>query len=628
MDNVGFFQKLRYKFDNLMSKGTGILLLSLAIATAGMIALISLIVWFTQSGPTSSFPELLWMGLMRAIDSGTVSGDTGSVFYVFLMFVTTLGGIFILSILIGILTTGIEAKLDSLRKGRSRVIEKDQTIILGWSEQIFTIIEELIEANSNRKHACIVIMGNQDKSEMDDEIRERITDTKTTRIVTRQGNPIDIDDLEIVSLNTSRSIIIIPEDDTKVIKTILAITNNPKRRSEPYNIVTVLRDPQNIQIAQIAGSNQAEIILSDMLISRIIAQTCRQPGLSTVYTELLDFDGDEIYFSDCPEAIGKTFSEALFLFEKSTVIGIQSQGKTYLNPPMKTVLQDGDQIIAISEDDDTIVIRPDRTVTFDAGAIVQSVSAEPDRPEKTLILGWNENAPLIIHEIDNYVPGDSLLTVVSDCIGKEAFEATIGLLKNQKTEMLQGDPKDRSILDELMVRNYDHVILLCNTCDDSSPQDVQESDANTLVVLLQLRDISEKLGTRFSVVSEMMDFRNKKLAEVTKVNDFIVSEKLVSLMLTQISENKMLSTVFDDLFDADGSELYIKNATKYVVANKPVNFYTLVEAARRKNEVVIGYIIAAEQLDAQKNYGIYINPEKSLSVTLTDQDGLIVIAED
>ncbi len=624
MDEVGFLEKLRYKFDNLMSKGTGILLLSLASATAIMIAVISLIVWITQSGPTSSFTELLWMGLMRAIDSGTVSGDTGSAGYIFLMFVTTLGGIFILSILIGILTTGIESKLDSLRKGRSRVIEKNQTIILGWSEQIFTIIEELIEANSNSKHACIVIMGNHDKSEMDDAIRERITDMKTTRIVTRQGNPIDIDDLEIVSLNTSRSIIIIPEDDTRVIKTILAITNNPNKRSEPYNIVTVLRDPENVQVAQIAGNNQAEIILSDTLISRIIAQTCRQPGLSTVYTELLDFGGDEIYFSDCPESIGKSFGEVLFLFEKSTVIGIQSQGKTYLNPPMDTVLQSGDQIIAISEDDDTIIAKPDQQYHIDPAAILDTTKTELDRPEKTLILGWNDNAHLIIQEIDNYVPQNSILTVVSDCVEDEDFQTALSQVINQQIELLKGDPKDRSILDELMVKNYDHVIILSN----NSELDVQESDANTLVVLLQLRDISEKLNCRFSVVSEMMDFRNKKLAEVTKVNDFIVSEKLISLMLTQVSENKMINTVFEDLFDADGSELYIKKASKYVKPGLEVNYYTLVEAAKRKNEIVIGYVIAAEQKDAQKDYGIYINPAKSTVVSLGEKDGLIVIAED
>lgn len=126
----------------------------------------------------------------------------------------------------------------------------------------------------------------------------------------------------------------------------------------------------------------------------------------------------------------------------------------------------------------------------------------------------------------------------------------------------------------------------------------------------------------------MMDFRNKKLAEVTKVNDFIVSEKLISLMLTQVSENKMINTIFEDLFDADGSELYIKQAAKYINPGVAVNYYTLVEAARRKNEIVIGYVIAAEQKDAQKNYGIYINPDKALMVTLGEKDGLIVIAED
>jgi len=312
------------------------------------------------------------------------------------------------------------------------------------------------------------------------------------------------------------------------------------------------------------------------------------------------------------------------MFEKSTVIGIQSQGKTHLNPHMDTILQKGDHIIAISEDDDTIVVKTDMQVTYDQGAIVETSVDEPELPEKTLVLGWNDNAHLIIQEIDNYVPETSLLTVVSDCVEDEEFRTELSHIKKQKIELLKGDPKDRSILDELMVKNYDHVIILSN----NSALEVQESDANTLVVLLQLRDISEKSGLRFSVVSEMMDFRNKKLAEVTKVNDFIVSEKLISLMLTQVSENKMINTVFEDLFDADGSELYIKKAKNYLVLDKTVNYYTLVEAARMKNEVVIGYVIAAEQKDSQKNYGIYINPVKTIDITLTDKDGVIVIAED
>lgn len=72
-----------------------------------------------------------------------------------------------------------------MRKGHSFVIEKDHTLILGWSTKIFTIISELVVANQNHKDAKIVIKADMDKVEMEDEIRARIPDTKTTRIICR-----------------------------------------------------------------------------------------------------------------------------------------------------------------------------------------------------------------------------------------------------------------------------------------------------------------------------------------------------------------------------------------------------------------------------------------------------------
>jgi len=216
------------------------------------------------------------------------------------------------------------------------------------------------------------------------------------------------------------------------------------------------------------------------------------------------------------------------------------------------------------------------------------------------------------------------LTVVADKVNMEDFQKITDRATNLRLNLIIGDPRDRGILDEQMAKNYDHVIILSS----QKELGIQESDANTLFVLLQLRDISEKTGSRFSVVSEMLDFRNKKLAEVTKVNDFIVSEKLISLMMSQIAENKMLNSIFEDLFDAEGSELYIKKAADYVAQSQAANFYHYIEAGRRRNEVVIGYVIEADQKDADKNYGIHINPPKAETILLCDQDGLIVISED
>jgi hypothetical protein len=158
--------------------------------------------------------------------------------------------------------------------------------------------------------------------------------------------------------------------------------------------------------------------------------------------------------------------------------------------------------------------------------------------------------------------------------------------------------------------------------------DIQQADARTLITLLHLRDISEKLGRPLSIVSEMLDIRNRDLAQVAKVNDFIISDNLISLLLTQISENKHLAAVFADMFDPEGAEVYLKPAARYVRPGVAVNFATVVEAARRLGESAIGYKIAAQASDSGAAFGVVVNPAKSSIVVFAEADRVIVAADD
>jgi hypothetical protein len=196
-------------------------------------------------------------------------------------------------------------------------------------------------------------------------------------------------------------------------------------------------------------------------------------------------------------------------------------------------------------------------------------------------------------------------------------------VKNLEIYYQPGDITDRQILDSLNLTTYQHIILLCY----SDTLSVQEADAKTLITLLHLRDIEQKHGEAFSIVSEMLDLKSRTLAEVTKVDDFIVSNKLTSLLLTQVSENKDLLAVFEDLFDAEGSELYLKPASDYVVTKQPVNFYTVIESALRRNEVAIGYRLLAQAADSNRAYGVVINPKKSDMISFDSEDKIIVLAE-
>jgi len=150
--------------------------------------------------------------------------------------------------------------------------------------------------------------------------------------------------------------------------------------------------------------------------------------------------------------------------------------------------------------------------------------------------------------------------------------------------------------------------------------------------LLHLRDIADTKGHTFSIVSEMLDDRNRQLAEITHTDDFIVSVKLDSLMLSQISENRELKTVFEYLFSAGGPAIYLNPAEHYIELGRPVNFYTIMESARQQNEIAIGYKLhdpkprhVGEKL---LSHGVNVNPKKSNQIFFSNGDKIIVLTEE
>jgi ion channel POLLUX/CASTOR len=363
------------------------------------------------------------------------------------------------------------------------------------------------------------------------------------------------------------------------------------------------------------------LVAVDDLIARITAQTCRQSGLSVVYTDLLDFGKDEIYFIREPRLAGMTFGEALTAYESCSVIGLRKEdGRIGLNPQAGSQISADDEIVLIAEDDSAIHLSEPQAPEIDARAIRKPQSREP-RPERTLILGWNDRAPTIVAELDNYVRSGSEVAVVTPdwAVSSSSFDE----LRNQKVTSRVGDITDRRTLDGLEVFTYDHVIVLGHP-DEPDPN---AADSKTLVTLLHLREIADSSGHRFSIVSEMLDVRNRELAEVTGADDFIVSDHLASLMMCQVSENRELSTVFEELISSNGSELYLKPVAEYVEPGVPMNFYTVLEAARRRGEVAVGYRLQAESGNPAASYGVHLNPEKSRHVTFTEHDNLIVLAK-
>ena len=409
--------------------------------------------------------------------------------------------------------------------------------------------------------------------------------------------------------------------DASVIKTLLALSSRTWE-GEPPHVVAAIRKAQNLSPARLAGGDNASVVDVDDLGARLVVQSSRQAGLSVVCTDLLDFGGDEIYLRPEPGLTGVPFGVALFAYETATLIGLRRRGQVRLNPRSDTRIEAGDELILLAEDDSTIRMAAAPLRPAAPHAIARPVRLQV-RPERVIMIGWNTRSVKIVKELDNYVaPGSRVQVAAAQPDIEKQVKALAAELQNLHTAYQICEPTDRDSLETLGIADFDHVIVLAD--DTVGPE---KADSQTLVTLLHLRDMESRRNENYSIVSEMNDERNQRLAQVTKADDFVVGSKLISLLLAQLSENRHLSAVFKQLLEAEGAEIYLRPAEGYVALGQWIDFATVIEAARLRGETAIGYRVMA---DAEKppSYGVRLNPPKTEQIAMTHADRVIVLAED
>ena len=628
---TGFGARLRYEFDNSMARGTPALIAWLFVLTVGLVlvfALVNLVLDLRDD--KLGFWSETFQSLLHALDPGTVAGDTGSWRFLVTMLMLTIAGLFVVSALIGVISAGIDNRIADLRRGRSIVLEKDHTVILGWSSSIFTVVNELAIANESRRRPVIVVMADRDKVEMEDELRAKAADLRGTRIVCRSGSPSDIDDLAVVRPSEARAIVVLSPDarsrdagagldpDSEVIKTLLALRSADADGTGP-RVVAQLRDPANLEVARLIGRDRpGQLALLDVreTVARLVVQTSRQSGAAAVYRELFDFDGDEIYFLTDHPLSEATYADAQLHYESVSVIGLNGAGAVLLNPTPDTVV--GDRALVVVAEDDSVLGSAARSTAAVSTDAFGEPAVEAPQPDHTLVLGWNERAPIVVRELDAFAVPGATLTVVA-AYGDTVLPATERLA----VTVVRADTTRRAVLEEHLSADPDRVIVLCYADD----LDAESADSKTLITLLHVRDILGRTGSDAPVVSEMIDDRNRQLAQVADIDDVVVSGEIVSLVVTQLAEDARIEPVLHELLRAEGSEVYLRPAEWYVVPGQEVSWATVVASASRRSETAIGYS-SPSLADAGAAFGVVVNPPKSETLTIGAGDRIVVLAED
>lgn len=628
--------KIRYQVDRFLSwspmaRFVGLFGLSFILVTINA-TMARLFMPQPEEGEGFDFGEALWWATGRVADAGTMGDDQGTLIRGIALF-TTLCGVGVVALLIGLVSSTIGDKIEDLRKGKSPVIDENHTLILGFGEKIFAILRELREANSNLAHASIVILSEVDKEEVENTVKERMGDMLSTRVIVRQGSPYSVHDLRKVGAGRAKSIIIISADpaddvedadgaaDMNAIKSLLALRRIKGALGKNHAVVE-LADADRQPVIEQLGTGGVEVVAMAETLSRMMVQTARQNGLAAVYRDLLSYEGSEFYFKNFPELAGQPFGVAQWKMKDAVVCGVRTvsgKGKAacIINPSDEYVLGQKDELLVIAEDDDSFSLtanhQPQVPPDFRGASPIQRA------PERLLVCGKSPKLGDMLREFDNYVlPGSEAWLMPGE--DKEAFaeflKGEVSGLKNLRLKHVEGDPTVPDALRRIISPDFAVAMVVADT--ESDPE---EADAKTVITVLLLRDMFKSLGDRKPrIISEILDPRTKDLLETDYGADFVVSSEITSMLLAQVSERRELNAVFVDLFDSDGNEVYLKRVECYAIPGRNTNFLQVQKVARDRGEVAIGYMKVGETP--------LINPPQDAGLVFAEGDRIIVLAED
>jgi len=618
-----FGRKLRYRFDNTLARGPIVLIGWLLFAAA----LLSLPFWlYLQLDPdgidatgTKPGPDNLFSSFWAVLGKGGFpsNGWEGRSFSILITIASLVTG----GAMFAFITATTSKKLTDLKRGKGPVVESGHVMILGWGPQVYSILQQLDVANQNSPGTAVILSSTPQET-MVDEIRNRVGKLKHTKIITRSVEPSNPKILADMSVARAKSVIVLGNKGTPgSITGVLSALSNLAVDST----TTVIADVNDTAAANaLMQSTQGRVVTveSQELIAQVTAHACRQPGLAAIYLDLLDFEGNEMYYEPAAEAAGHMFGEALLAYPNASLIGIRRpDGAIWLYPPMNTVINADDYVIAIAQDDDQIIWSKTRPELDSFGAQTALFAAPRTPPSQTLVIGWNSMAKKVLREIGDYAtPGSAALVMA------QAARVTSDELKDLSTQNMQVitrayDGSFQELAAALPGSNFDQVIIF-GYRGKTQPAD---ADAQTLLSLLAVNTLKQwgAFGYgRARIIAEILDSNNVELARVVAVEDLVVSDRLASLMMTQLSQSPHLSPIFQQLFGPGGVYLSAKPINYYVPSGE-ISYAQLVAAGRARGEVIIGY--RDNEAGTGLTAGIHLNPSKDSTFIAKPSDQAIVI---
>jgi Trk K+ transport system NAD-binding subunit len=605
-----------------------------------------------------SAADAIWWAFLRLTDPGYLGDDQGVAKATISTAVTLLGYVLFMGALIAILVQWLGDTMDRLEQGLTPVALDAHFVLLGWTSRTPTILQEILVSQGRverflqrrgARRLRVALLAERADASLGQQIKLELGAAWNGRqIILRSGTPLSLDALERVDFAHAGAILIPAADttanstldaDTRTVKTLMtmgaALEETPPE--EPPLVVVELQDTRHASTLRALYPGPMEIIAGDEVISRLLAQNIRHPGLSHVYAEFAsDVSGSQIYVREEPQLTGVSVQQLAYAFPEGVLLGVvRPQGDGFqalLNPPDDLRLEAGDRIAVLAP-------------SYADAAPPESIGTVPDLPERpaperrapgqrrVLVLGWNHRVPALLEEFSSYAGEAFAIDIVSQVsVAKREKRIAAKALSTEHLEIrqLEFDYTVPTDLEGVDPASYDNLVLMPSERIKSEA----ESDARTILGYLLLREMTEGAAKAPPMLVELNDPDNASLFE-NRRGEVIVTPFIISRMLTRVALRRELRAVFDELFSSGGSEIVFRRIAEYELAEslnrfegpdageRVYRFADLQRAADARGEIAIGIRRAGQ--DGKPGGGVQLNPGRDERLRLNEDDEIIVL---
>ena len=471
--------------------------------------------------------------------------------------IVILGMILFSGAIIATVTTALRTFIDKKSKAKGKIIVNNHFVILNWNSKVPEMIYNLMLKGFKKN---IVILSDRNKEYIEAELKSlfltnEVHEKIKANLIIKEGDSLLRGNLEDISIEEASQICVMARED------MIDVDDDNIINSDLLNLKIVLKlgsfklkDGCQIVVETQSDETRAQIeglshkitslkklnitpISFNKKIGQIIAQSLVMPHMSNLYSELFSFEGSEFYSVESSEEIEeflKTHNNSIPVYKEDKYLFVLAAGEDKLNDK--------------------------RQQEYTSSRSLEVNMVKGSAQISIFIIGENSKTQFLLNSLERMQKSSDV-------------EFKFKHYGKTETKELIEDVKATEGLKKILILSDDKV------ASDSY-------DANVFVALIELSKVFPVTSEDISYTTELLDSRNLASVKDFNIQNTIISNKMMSLLITQLALNKKSKRFFEKILTISTShrasdfDLIIHKVKRTVVINEELKFESKAELLR------------------------------------------------